>query len=72
MSTFSHIKKLLEKEDACVVSKNGAPLYVAMRWEKYQQMAGDVKMLRNIRELKERQDEEDASYDVVDINSIPV
>lgn len=79
MSTvFEKIKKILEKEEACIVSKNGNPKYVAMTWNKYSQIADELKELRQLRETvaampPEGVDhpQEDEEFDV-DINSIPV
>lgn len=70
MTLFGKIKSALQKGDACIISKSGAPQYVAMRWEKYQEI---IQQLEQAASLKERVDEEEENgeYDV-DINTIPV
>ncbi|KKS81724.1 MAG: hypothetical protein UV58_C0017G0014 [Candidatus Wolfebacteria bacterium GW2011_GWC1_43_10] len=69
MSLFSKIKKILETENACTISQDGNPLYVVLKWEKYQQITQEEKDLKS---LKERVEAEEKEEEGIDINSIPV
>lgn len=71
MTLFSKITNALEKEDVCVISKQGSPAYVAMRWEKYQALARDVKRMQMLENQHDQIREEEDLYDI-DINNIPV
>lgn len=66
MSVFEEIKKTLEKEDACVISKNNTPLYVTLRWDVYQKLHERLKQAE-----KEDEEQRDGEYDI-DINTIPI
>jgi len=85
MATFEKVRRILEKEEACVISKHNNPKYVAMTWNKYQQMVDELRQLRQLREsipAREMDDEFDVSlasdlqYNEdgrrIDIHSIPV
>lgn len=45
-SLFSKIKNFLEKEDACTISQNGRPLFVVLKWEKFQEIIKEKKRSR--------------------------
>ena len=45
MDLFSKIKKILEKEEACVVSKNSAPLFAVIKWGKFKEMKDKLDLL---------------------------
>jgi len=85
-SVFDNIKKILEKEEMCVVSRNKTPRYVAMTWNRYERLKQDMGELVQLREEAHnaRASEQEYSVDLtgvvpeedvphdVDINSIPV
>jgi hypothetical protein len=70
MALFSKIKKILESQDACVLSKEGKPEYVVVKWSAFNKLKskGD-----ELSKLQSRVEEEiqDENYDI-DINKIPV
>ncbi len=70
MTMFSKIKKLLETEDMCVVSKSGTPLYAVMTWEKFQGISDKIKKYEALQKIVEEEVKE-GEYDI-DINKIPV
>ncbi len=71
MSVFSKIKKILEREDVCVISKDNTPKFVAMKWDKWRDISDELSELKSIKETHSEIIEEDDSY-TVDINDIPV
>lgn len=70
MTLFSRIKKVLEVENACVISKNKNPLFVVLRWETYQKMVNSMEDALKIKGILE-EEQSDGEYDI-DINKIPV
>lgn len=70
MTIFTKIKKALETEDACVISKEGIPLYAVVTHEKYQAL---LDALHKYEELQKFVEEEvrEGEYDI-DINKIPL
>ncbi|OGM90942.1 hypothetical protein A2755_01940 [Candidatus Wolfebacteria bacterium RIFCSPHIGHO2_01_FULL_48_22] len=70
MTIFSKIKKTLESEDACVISKEGIPLYTVVTYEKYQQLMDKLKKMDEIQKELEEEVKE-GEYDI-DINKIPL
>jgi len=70
MALFSKVKKIMEEHDACVLSKEGKPVYVVIKWDSFQKIKGTGEELSK---LKSQVAEElrDEDYDV-DINKIPV
>ena len=66
MSIFEKIKKTLETEDACVISKGSTPLYVTLTWDAYQRLHGRLEEVE-----KEKEQQRDGEYDI-DINTIPI
>jgi PHD/YefM family antitoxin component YafN of YafNO toxin-antitoxin module len=70
MTLFSKIKKILENQDICVISKNGNPEYVVIKWQEFQKMRNNISQLKKL-ESQIEQENEDGEYDI-DINKIPV
>jgi PHD/YefM family antitoxin component YafN of YafNO toxin-antitoxin module len=70
MALFSKIKKILQEQNACVLSKNGNPEYVVLRWDDFQKMKNEIEELKKIKNQVELE-REDEDYDI-DINKIPV
>ncbi len=70
MALFSKIKKILENQDACVLSKNGNPEYVVLKWVAFNKIQNKQDELSKIKSEIERETE-DENYDI-DINKIPV
>ncbi|MCX7616243.1 MAG: hypothetical protein N2Z68_02535 [Patescibacteria group bacterium] len=68
-SLFSKIKNFLEKEDACTISQNGRPLFVVLKWEKFQEIIKEKKDLESLKQKLELTQKEEEG---IDINSIPV
>lgn len=58
MTLFSRIKKILEKEEACVVSKGEAPLFAVIKWERFEKMRNRLECLE---ELEKDMEEENSS-----------
>ncbi len=71
MSLFAKIRAALEQNDACTISKQGAPHYVAMRWKHYQQLMHKIQEFHQLSEDVRQESAEDELYDI-DINNIPV
>lgn len=70
MALFSKIKKILESQEACVLSKAGKPEYVIVKWDAYQKIKSSKDELSKLQsQVEEELKEED--YDI-DINKIPV
>lgn len=70
MTLFSRIKKILETEHMCTVSRNKEPLYVVMRWDAYQRVTKVADDNTRAKELIDAE-QQDGEYDI-DINKIPV
>jgi hypothetical protein len=70
MALFSKIKKILETQDACVLSKSGKPEYVVVKWDAYQKIKGSTDELTKLQSQVEAELKEE-DYDI-DINKIPV
>jgi hypothetical protein len=70
MTIFSKIKKALETEDACVISKEGNPLYAVVTYEKYQTLVEKLKKYEELQKIVEEEVKE-GEYDI-DINKIPL
>jgi len=70
MTLFGKIRSALEKGDACTISRSGSPQYIAMRWERYQELMQKLQTLDSLRKQVDEEGE-DGDYDV-DINTIPV
>lgn len=70
MTIFTKIKKTLETEDACVVSKEGIPLYAVVTYEKYQALIEKLKKYEELEKIVEEEVRE-GEYDI-DINKIPL
>lgn len=66
MGVYEKIKKTLEQEDACVISKGNVPQYVTMKWETYQKLCEQKEDAE-----KAKRDERNEEYDI-DINAIPI
>ena len=69
MTLFSKIKKVLETEDACVISKQGTHVYAVITWKKYEALMEKLKKMDTLEKAVE--EEKDGGYDI-DINKIPV
>jgi hypothetical protein len=70
MALFSKIKKILEEQEACVLSKGGKPEYVVVKWDSFQKIKGEGEELTKLKSQVD-QELEDEDYDI-DINKIPV
>jgi len=70
MALFSKIKKILENQEACVLSKEGGPEYVVIKWSAFEKLKSKGDELAKLQsQVEEELQEED--YDI-DINKIPV
>ncbi len=70
MALFSKVKKILENQDVCVLSKNGNPEYVVLKWKSFNKIKDQQDELLKIKSQIENE-AEDENYDI-DINKIPV
>lgn len=70
MALFSKVKKILEQQEACVLSKSGKPEYVVLRWDAFEKMKDRGDELNKIQAQVE-EELKDEDYDI-DINKIPV
>ncbi len=70
MTLFTKIKKYLQTENACVISKNKIPEFVVLRWETYQNLISSVENMSVAKKMIE-EEQSDGEYDI-DINKIPV
>ncbi|HPW34292.1 MAG TPA: hypothetical protein PK367_00835 [Candidatus Paceibacterota bacterium] len=73
MALFSKIKKILESQDACVISKKDKPEYVVLRWDSFEKMRNAKNDLAKLQSQVEAElKEEDYEVENIDINKIPV
>jgi hypothetical protein len=70
MALFPKIKKILEQQEICVLSKAGNPEYVVMKWGEFQKIKDNGNQLEKLKAQVEAESEEE-NYDI-DINKIPV
>lgn len=70
MTVFSKIKKALETESMCTISKEGVPLYAVMTWERYRELSEKTEKLAEAQRTLEEETKE-GEYDI-DINKIPL
>ena len=70
MALFPKIKKILEQQEVCVLSKKGNPEYVVMKWDGFQKIKNNGDQLAKLQAQVEAESEEE-NYDI-DINKIPV
>ena len=70
MALFSKVKRILEQQEACVLSKNGNPEYVVVKWNEFQKIKNNGNELKKLQAQVEAESE-DENYDI-DINKIPV
>jgi len=82
MTLFSKVKKIMEEHDACVLSKEGKPVYVVIKWDSFQKIKGKGEELSKLKsQVEEELKDEDYEVDPVryeklshgvDINKIPI
>ena len=70
MALFSKVKKILETQDACVLSKQGNPEYVVVKWSAFNKLKAKGDELSKLQSQVE-EELQDENYDI-DINKIPV
>ena len=70
MTLFSKIRKVLETEDACIISKEGVSLYAVITWKKYETLLKKLEKADGLQKIFE-EEEKDGAYNI-DINKIPV
>jgi hypothetical protein len=71
MTLYDKIKHILKREEACVITRNSSPKYVAMTWNRYRRMQDEISQLRQLQETDATLQAEPEMQESIEMASVP-